>query len=229
VEPDGRVLNSRDASPDEWHALDTAVGRGLVDLECHGFTHLDPDLAAWCDAPDKHDNSAWYREFWPERLAEEPSVEAQSAILAQWQRHCGRGTAVVAPGERWWVNTIVAARERGFELFNSWEVCRLQLQRPVWSTGIGAPYLDRPDTRHFENQLPTVLYWHDRDMALGGPDWAPRHLDAWRECGARRAIAFADLVNLYTDFSAVYDGRTVALDSPKGVPMRVTYRGDADV
>ena len=44
----------------------------------YGHTHLHPDTAAWRAAPDRFDDMAWYRELWPPRDSEEPSVEEQA-------------------------------------------------------------------------------------------------------------------------------------------------------
>ena len=226
VTDDGRLVRSRDVATQEWCSLDDGVSRGVADLECHGYSHVDPDLAAWAAAPDRHDNPDWFRELWPGRLPDEPSVDAQAVILRAWQADCGQGTSVVAPGERWWTNSLLAARQCGFDLFNSWEICRLQLHRPTWSTGIGSPYLDAPSPEHVSAGAPTVLYWHDRDMALYGPDWAPEQLDRWRDCGISRGLAFADLARVYAaPIEASYDGSSVTVRAGSW-PLVVSRRGD---
>ena len=68
-----------------------------------------------------------------------------------------------------------------------------------------------------------VGYWHDRDMALRGPGWVPEQLDAWRDCGVRRFVAFADLAAAYaTEVDAVLsDGRVEVRRAPAGWPMRI--------
>lgn len=219
----GTVVASRDASPAEWAALDEGVRRGVADLECHGYTHMDPDLTAWRSAPDRRTDERWYRELWPLRAAAEPSVDAQSRVLAAWQGACGPGTALVAPGEAWGLNTVRAARRLGFRLFNSWGICRLDLRVPAWSTEVGSPYLDRPEAAWFRPGLPVVGYWHDRDMAVHGPSWAPEHLSGWRDCGARRIVAFADLARAYATAvdAALVDGEVVVRHGPDGWPIRV--------
>lgn len=223
VADDGSVVPSRQASPAEWDAIDDGVRRGVADLECHGFTHLDPDIGAWTAAPDRHRAAEWYRELWPPRLHDEPSVDAQRGVLARWQAACGTGTAVVAPGEAWGVNTVVAAKRCGFRLFNSWGLCRLDAPVPTWTVGVGSPYLDQPDPGWFHAGLPVVGYWHDRDMALQGPRWAPDCLDAWRDCGARRFVAFADLARAYATEvdAALVDGEVRVARGPRGWPLRV--------
>src|SRR5207302_7319787 len=117
--------------------------------------------------------------------------------IAAWQEACGPGTTLVAPGEAWGVATVRAARARGLELMGSWSVCRLQLPVPTWCADVGSPYLDAPDPLHLAAGLPVVGYWHDRDMALHGPGWVGEQLARWRDCGARRAWAFADLARAY--------------------------------
>jgi hypothetical protein len=222
VDEDGAVRASREVNPDEWAALDAGVHGGLADLECHGFTHLHPDLAAWRVADDRFTAAEWYRELWPPRAPQEPDVDAQAEILATWQDACGTGTTLVAPGEAWGVNTVAAARRRGFELFTSWGVCRLQLDVPVWSVGIGSPYLDEADPSWLAAGLPAVGYWHDRDMAVHGPTWVTDQLDAWRDCGATRAWAFADLAAAYrTPIDAVLDGNDVVVRHAPDVPLLI--------
>src|SRR3954447_6890194 len=60
---DGTVRRSRDLSPRAWASLDDGVTGGLAALECHGFAHLHPDLAAWTAAADRFDNPDWFREL----------------------------------------------------------------------------------------------------------------------------------------------------------------------
>jgi hypothetical protein len=220
VREDGSVVDSRTALPEEWAALDDGVGRGLADLECHGFTHMHPDTDAWLADPDRHDDVGWYRELWPPHESEEPSVEAQADRLRQWQTAVGAsGSALVAPGEEWGLNTLAAAREAGFRLFNSWGLCFLDRPVPTWTTGIGSPYLDQADG--FTDCLPQIGYWHDRDMAVHGPDWVGEQLDRWRDCGARSALSFADLATAYAPIdAALVDGEVVIAAAPD-VPLRV--------
>jgi hypothetical protein len=224
---DGTVRDSRAVNPAEWEALDAGVRAGAADLECHGYTHLEPDLEAWLAAPDRFDDPAWFRELWPPRREREPGWREQAQRLALWQEACGPGTTLVAPGEGWGTETLRAARAQGMRLFNSWGICRLDGPVPLWSRGIGSPYLDEQDPAWFEAGLPVVGYWHDRDMALGGPDWAPQQLAAWREAGARRLWAFADLARAYaTPVDAVLDARgEVVVRSAPDVPLVIDRPG----
>ena len=222
VRADGSVVASRDALPDEWKHLDDGVARGLADLECHGYTHQHPDTAAWVADPDRFDDVRWYRELWPPHEAEEPPVEAQELRLRAWQDATGlSGTTVVAPGEQWGLATLAAARRTGFALLNSWGLCFLDRDVPTWTTGIGSPYLDEPDPSWFADCLPQVGYWHDRDMAVHGPSWVGTQLERWRDCGARRALSFADLAAAYAPLDAVLVGGEVVVRSAPDVPLRV--------
>lgn len=227
VTEDGSVVESRAVNPAEWAHLDDGVDRGSADLECHGFTHIDPDVEAWRTAADRSTNPAWFREMWPPRRAEEPPVEKQTALLAAWQERCGPGTTLVAPGEAWGVNTVAAARARGFRLFNSWGICRLDPPVPTWSAGVGSPYLDEADPHWCSRDVPVVGYWHDRDMAVSGPSWVPDQLAAWRDCGISRFAAFADLAEAYaTEIdAALVDGEVVVRRAPRGWPLRVQRNG----
>jgi hypothetical protein len=219
---DGRVVDSRDHLPQEWAALDAGMRRGLADLECHGYTHMHPDAEAWALAPDGRTDERWFRELWPPALAQEPTAAAQAERLNAWQRSLNRsGTALVAPGEEWGLNTLAAAQQCGFTLFNSWGLCFLDRQVPTWSQGIGSPYLDQPDPSWFADCLPQIGYWHDRDMAIHGPRWVADQLDAWRACGAARAMSFADVAAAYTPIDAALVDGDVVIRSAPDVPLRV--------
>lgn len=222
VQDDGAVVDSRSVLPDEWRALDEGVAMGLADLECHGYTHMHPDSSAWAASADRCDDVRWFRELWPPHLADEPSVREQENRLRAWQAAVGLpGTSLVAPGEEWGVNTLAAAQRAGFRLFNSWGVCFLDRAVPTWTTGIGSPYVDEADPSWFADCLPQVGYWHDRDMVVNGPEWIGEQLDAWRDCGARRAISFADLAGVYGPIdAALVDGEVVVRSAPD-VPLRV--------
>ena len=224
VADDGTVTPSREAASAEWALLDEGVARGVGELECHGHTHMDPDTAAWLADPDRATGVHWYRELWPPHHPVEPTAGAQQERLAAWQAGLGvQGTTVVAPGEAWGPQTLQAARACGFSMLNSWEVCRLDLPgAPAWTTGEGSPYLDEADAAHLAEGLPTVGYWHDRDMALHGPAWAPAQLDRWRDVGVRRLWSFADLGRAWQGVDAVREdrGRVTVRQAPAGVALR---------
>jgi hypothetical protein len=116
----------------------------------------------------------------------------------------------VAPGEAWGLNTITAARRAGFTLFNSWGLCHLQAAVPSWTAAVTSPYLNEPDPVRVNGGLPTIGYWHDRDMAVEGPEWVPRWLDAWRDAGVTRAWPFSRLARIYAEpVEAVARGREI--------------------
>lgn len=222
VRADGSVVPSREALPEEWRCLDDGVARGLADLECHGYTHQHPDTGAWVADLDRFDDVRWYRELWPPHEEQEPSAAAQAQRLRLWQQGAGvPGTTVVAPGEQWGLATLDAARDTGFRLLNSWGLCFLDRAVPTWTTGIGSPYLDEAEPGCFADGLPQVGYWHDRDMAVHGPSWVGEQLARWRDCGATRAVGFAELAAAYAPLDAVLvDGEVVVRSGPD-VPLRV--------
>ena len=225
VDDHGRVVDSRERNPDVWRVLDRGAADDLWDLECHGYTHMDPDLDAWVSADDRFTSPDWYRELWPPRRIEEPAVAEQESVIAAWQQACGPGTSLVAPGEAWGTATVTAARRRGLELFCSWSICRLQAPVPTWGAGIGSPYLDEASVEWFTSGLPVVGYWHDRDMAVHGADWFPQQLTAWRDAGATRAWSFADLATAYRTpvDAALVDGDVVVRHAPP-VPLVIDVR-----
>lgn len=222
VRDDGSVVSSRDVLPEEWASLDEGVRRGLTDFECHGYTHMHPDTERWSRAGDRSNDEDWFRELWPPKQPDEPQVHEQEQRLRAWQAATGHdGTSLVAPGERWGLNTLAAARNCGFRLFNSWGICFLDRDVPTWSVGIGSPYLDAPDPALFAEGLPQVGYWHDRDMAVNGPTWIGEQLSAWRDCGVTRTMSFADLAAAYEPIdAALVDGQVLVRSAPD-VRLRV--------
>jgi hypothetical protein len=216
VHDDGTVTDTRSASPEEWRSLDEGVRRGVATLECHGHTHLHPDLERWLQAPDGRTNEDWYRELRPPMDDAEPSVDDQALVLAAWQRTFGAGSTVVPPGEAWGLHTLAAARRLGFTFLSSWGLCHLAAAVPTWTDRIVAPYLDEPNADRLAAGVPVVAYWHDRDMAVHGPGWAPAWLEAWRDAGATRAWSFARLADVFrTPIDAVLvDGDVVVRGAP---------------
>jgi hypothetical protein len=47
----------------QYHALSAQQRAGAVDIELHGYTHMNPDHARWALAADRYDNVGWYREL----------------------------------------------------------------------------------------------------------------------------------------------------------------------
>jgi hypothetical protein len=221
VHPDGTVGPSRVASPAEWRALDDGVRRQVATLECHGYTHMHPDTQSWCAASDRFDNESWYREFHPPQSASDSPLTVQLGILERWNAALGSGTSVVAPGEAWDSITLTATKRAGFALFNSWSICRLDLAVPVWLGGVGSPYLDQEPDTWAGGPFPVVGYWHDRDMALRGAQWAPQLLRAWRDAGMTRFWSFAQLAAVYADpVDAVIENGEVSVRTAPNVPLR---------
>lgn len=58
-------------------------------------------------------------------------------------------------------------------------------------------------------------------MAVHGPDWVAEQLEAWRDCGAERAVSFADLVAAYAPVDAALVDGDVVIRSAPDVPLRV--------
>jgi hypothetical protein len=58
-------------------------------------------------------------------------------------------------------------------------------------------------------------------MALNGPGWVDEQLSRWRDCGAERAMSFADLAAAYEPIDAVLADGQVAVRSAPQIPLRV--------
>ncbi|MBM3810297.1 MAG: hypothetical protein FJW20_01555 [Acidimicrobiia bacterium] len=49
----------------EYRGIQDLSRRGLAEVELHGSTHMHPDHAAWAQAPDRYENTAWFRVLGP--------------------------------------------------------------------------------------------------------------------------------------------------------------------
>lgn len=182
----------------EYRGIQRLRAAGLAEVELHGYTHMHPDRGAWASAPDRYESTSWYREFG--RRAEAliaamaPGERPIARGLATLERFFGtRPTTLICPGDEWTDAALARALDVGLELVSSYYLALRHEGRFCWAQHVCAPYLDEPESRWFDSGLPVVGYFHDRDVALCGPDWVDACLGRWQEAGARRFIDLREL------------------------------------
>jgi hypothetical protein len=172
--------------------------RELVGIEMHGFTHMHPALDRWACSTDRYEAVGWYREFSAAAAAARAATTGERGPLAQAatalrDRFGCMPTTVVFPGEAFTEASLAAALDLGIELIGSYYLALRRGGRFCWAQHVCAPYLDEADGAWLDAELPTVGYFHDRDVAIGGPEWFAGQLERWRAVGVRRFIDFREL------------------------------------
>jgi hypothetical protein len=170
--------------------IQDAADAGVVDIESHGWTHIDPDLDSppgpWWTADIAGEASAvgWYAEFEDQRRDSEITAATQiyhmDRSLDYLQQDFGKQALELKPGNNGWSksqfnNTAALATRVGFGLFHGDSATyyldhELALDMadviPDFNTGY-----DLLDVLHSERWPdhpggPVILGFHDRDIAL---------------------------------------------------------------
>ena len=167
-----------------------AIDAGVVNIESHGWDHMDPDLDSppgpWWSADIKGEASVdgWYSEFDDHRRDKEIAAATQiyhmERSLEYLQQDFGKQALELKPGNNGWSksqfnNTAALASRAGFGMFHGDSATyyldhELALDMadvvPDFNTGY-----DRLDDLHPQQwpdhpDGPVILGFHDRDIAL---------------------------------------------------------------
>ena len=179
--------------------LKAAVAAGVVEIESHGWTHMQPDLESppgpWWTADLAGEGSAdgWYTEFEDHRRGMESPAIVQlfhmKRSLEDLQEDFGQRALELRPGGSGWSksqfnHTGRIAAQAGFGLFHAEPdfYYYLDKDRVLDMSGIapqvGTTSYDRLADLHPERwplhpDGPAMLLFHDRDIALQ-PDFVER-------------------------------------------------------
>lgn len=195
----GHAPGRRNDLASEYRGIQRLRTLGIVDVELHGWCHLDPDPRAWSSADDRYTEVRWFREL-GERVL--PSLRADAAMdrdplaraIQAFEMHFQRRpVALVPPGDEFCDETIHRAHRLGLALVDSYYLAIRFGDRFCWTQHVCAPYLDLADAQWLEAGLPVVGYFHDREPCLYGIEWLSDCLLRWQQAGARRFIDFAEL------------------------------------
>ena len=165
----------------EFRGIQALRATGLVEVELHGYTHMHPDTVSWAQAPDRYEQTEWFREL---------GVPARATIAARgveehplslgmeaFQRYFGvRPTTLICPGYEWTPEVLEHALDLGLQMVDSYYLALCDEGRYCWSTHVCAPYLNEPDAAWFDAGLPVVGCFHEASPSLWG--WLlPWHWD----------------------------------------------------
>ena len=170
--------------------LKNAVEAGVLDIESHGWTHMEPDLESppgpWWTADLAGEGSmvGWYAEFADQRRGQEIPVVAQiyhmERSLTELQEDFGQRALELKPGNNSWStsqfnNTAGLATRAGFGLFHG-DKATYYLDRelaldmanviPDFNTSYDMLDTLNPERWPDHPDGPVILGFHDRDIAL---------------------------------------------------------------
>jgi hypothetical protein len=185
---------------DEFAGIQGLRRVGAGEVELHGYTHMHPDRARWVSAPDRYEDTRWYREFGAEaaRFYLRLPLDRHPLYLGvrQIERWFStRPTTLIFPGDQWTESSMEVALDLGLDLISSYYLALRHRNRFCWAIHVCAPYLDLPQLEWFDAELPVVGYFHDRDLAVMGTFWMREWLDQWIANGARNLMDFRQLTN----------------------------------
>jgi hypothetical protein len=170
--------------------LKDAADSGVIDIESHGWTHMEPDLDSapgpWWTADLAGEGSVvgWYGEFADQRRGEEIPAVAQiyhmKRSLEELQQDFGRQPLELKPGNNSWSksqfnHTAGLAARVGFGLFHGDTATYyldnelvLEMANVIPDFNTGYDILDALNSERWPNHPdgPLILGFHDRDIAL---------------------------------------------------------------
>lgn len=212
----------------EYRGLSKGVREGILDPEVHGWSHVSPDRAGWCRAPDRYANLDWLMELAPQQ-GRPTTAEDQQRILTEGTRRIVAWfgvppSALIPPAHGVNEETDVVAREFGLRLLNGVFLSLLRPERVIqngkiktfWAHWQADGLTDAP----LKAGYPFVVGLHDRELVRRGPEWFDGFLERWRALGVRRFITLRELAaHLGARLAASLDGDalTVVVE-----PARVT-------
>jgi hypothetical protein len=173
-----------------YKALKDAADSGVLDIESHGWTHMEPDLDSppgpWWTADLAGEGSivGWYAEFEDQRRGQEIPAVTQvyhmERSLADLRQDFGKEALELKPGNNSWSksqfnNTAGLAARAGFGLFHGDNatyyldhelVLEMANVIPDFNTGYDLLDVLSPQRWPDHPDGPLILGFHDRDIAL---------------------------------------------------------------
>ena len=170
--------------------LKDAADSGVIDIESHGWTHMEPDLDSppgpWWTADLEGEGSmvGWYGEFEDQRRGEEIPAVTQiyhmKRALEELLQDFGKQALELKPGNNSWSksqfnNTAGLAARVGFGLFHGDKATyyleqdlALEMADVIPDSNTGYDLLDtlKPERWPDHPDGPLILGFHDRDIAL---------------------------------------------------------------
>ncbi len=216
----------------EYEGLKDLQNKGDINIEFHGYTHINYRRDLWCSAPNRFTAGyIWEREFKDlytgnpvPRNVQEQIIETAYSKLTKWFGK--EPTSFIPPGHAFDKTTLQLAYDYGFPLFSAGNIYFRGEKgfRPNWYVSVYNTYFGSygpPSTNLYWHLAvtPVQIYIHDWDIALNGFNWFDEFLTQWEETyNLKRIISLRELVGYY--YSAVS-----AIKSKDSISFQIDIKG----
>ncbi|GEM_PF-2735492 len=211
--------------PPEYRGLLDLIKRGIVDIQEHGYTHINWRRDLWCaDSNRGYEFMKWEREF-VDLVNNQPvprQVQAEIlykgfAKLKQWFGH--EPIALIPPGHAHDETTLEVAHEFGIKLFSVgwlgiWKEWGYEKNRQIPSLFINYLNWEPPESLRWHiAATPYLVYGHDWDLILGGKEWLDEFLARWKkDLKVKHFISLAQFAGYYfSELEGVYNGKNFSI------------------
>lgn len=204
----------------EYRGLKKLAEAGLVDVQSHGLTHLDPFHQSWAEAKDRHKNTSWYREFFyavgNREVEDNLQLNAMIRSREKINELFGKVPCVITPSaHRQSSNSESLAFDSGFLIFSSDYTAILKGKDILRNWKIPSLFLCLKDPSPFASMAgyPFVGVIHDYEIKNNGLDHFQHIIDGWKAFGVKRFISFNELaISLCCSISAIFKESESRLD-----------------
>lgn len=184
----------------EFRGIHKLSSAGIIDVQSHGLTHLDPDRKAWLSSGAGRRDPRWYHEYFhvPSGVDVAPETQLESLRTSREMIRERFGTApvvLVPSGNRQGQATDLLAQEAGYLLFSSDYTGILGARRIVRNRKIPSLFLayKGPFDPEGKGGGPFVGIVHDYEIKRHGPRWLKNLLMQWRTQGIGRVLSLREL------------------------------------
>ncbi len=212
--------------PPEYRGLLDLLDRGLIDIQEHGYTHINWRRDLWCADPNRgYEFMIWEREF-ADLVNHEPVPrQVQANILYEgftklknWFGH--EPIALIPPGHAHDETTLEVSHDFGVRLFSVgwlgiWKDWGYEKNRQIPSLFVNYLHWEPPESLKWHiAATPYLVYCHDWDLILRGEEWLDEFLTRWEEAlDVRHFISLSQFAGYYfSRLSGSYNGKSFHIE-----------------
>jgi hypothetical protein len=189
----GKIYNSREIiytdkegwlPKEEWNYIEEYQSllelskKGAIDIESHGYTHMNPNLELWCGSKKYFSN--WWKvelgDMEKDKMDTPPSYNEQRFIIEKSSSDIEElfnksPTTLILPCHRRSEYTDFIAKDKGFKLVSSNILTIIKKDNLIRNDKIIAVSLNDTKEEHLLSGYPMVWFFHDFDISTKGVIW----------------------------------------------------------
>lgn len=184
----------------EFRGLKKLVEKGLVDVQSHGWTHLDSDHKGWSKAKSRNKDTGWYHEFYRMKTGKEANRDEQLQAMKFSREKIkdlfGQVPAVFTPsGHQQSPNSDLLAYTCRYLLFSSefMGIFKENIAIRNWRIPSLFLYFKNPSNFAAKSGYPFVGVFHDYEIKQHGVDSLRDVIKGWQSRGIKRVISLTEL------------------------------------